>query len=265
MRKTFAVTTLGLLAAYAVAWPLLAPDALGQSHFEDARLAPGKRGVAGVHLLGTDQLGFDLSVRLAEALRVSLVVAACTALAATLIGVAVGAVAAFAGRTVDGLCMRVTDAVAALPHLLTALVVVAMFRGSVAALVIALALTHWPQVARVVRAACLETVAAPYVEATRLAGVGTGRIMRAHIVPAALPQAAVAVAMLVPHAVFHESTLSFLGVGLPPERASVGTLIADGQAGLLAGQWWAVAAPAAALIVLTVSLYALTPQAKELQ
>lgn len=94
------------------------------------RGSPRARGASGFHLFGTDQLGFDLSVRLAETLRISLVVALCTTAAATAIGVAVGAVAALTGGCVDALLMRATDLVASLPHLLTTLVVVAMFRGS---------------------------------------------------------------------------------------------------------------------------------------
>lgn len=245
---------LSALALYALLWPALAPAGWAESDYLRARTAP-----SWPHLMGTDGLGFDVSVRVAEALQVSLTVAVVTAVAATLIGIAVGAAAAAWGGRVDATLMRLTDAVASVPHLLATIVVIAMFRGSLTAIIIALTLTHWTTLARIVRAETQRVMAAEYVAVTRAAGATRTHLVRHHVLPAVAPQAAIAVVMMVPHAIWHESTLSFLGIGLAPEQASLGTLIHASRSGLLEGQWWALAAPAAVLIAATVAIAALRP------
>lgn len=245
---------LSALALYALVWPALAPAGWAESDYLRARTGP-----SWPHLMGTDGLGFDVSVRVAEALQVSLTVAVVTALAATLIGIAVGAAAAAWGGRVDATLMRLTDAVASVPHLLATIVVIAMFRGSLTAIIIALTLTHWTTLARIVRAETQRVMAAEYVAVTRAAGATRTHLVRHHVLPAVAPQAAIAVVMMVPHAIWHESTLSFLGIGLAPEQASLGTLIHASRSGLLEGQWWALAAPAAVLIAATVAIAALRP------
>lgn len=253
-RRILALLLLALVVAYAVAWPLLAPPAWVDTDYLRAGLAPGWP-----HLMGTDTLGHDTSVRVAQALRVSLAVAAGSAVAAAAIGVAVGAAASAGGARVDALLMRLTDAVAAVPHLLATVVVVALFRGSITALVLALALTHWPPVARIVRAETQKVMASGYVAASRVAGASPAGLVRHHVLPAVAGQAGLAVVVMLPHAVWHESTLSFLGIGLPPEESSLGTLVALSRADLLLGRWWALAFPAAALIVVTVAVALLAP------
>lgn len=245
---------LASIAAYAVLWPALAPAGWSGSNYLLARTGP-----SWPHLMGTDHLGYDVSVRVAEALQVSLAVAIATAVGATVIGLAVGAAAAACGGRVDAVLMRATDTAAAVPHLLATIVVVAMFRGSLTAIVIALTLTHWTTLARIVRAETQTVMAADYIAASRTAGASRAQLVRHHIAPAVAPQASIAIVMMVPHAIWHESTLSFLGIGLPPERASLGTLISSAAAGLLEGQWWALAAPSAALVAATASLAALRP------
>ncbi|WP_216694743.1 ABC transporter permease subunit [Dietzia psychralcaliphila] len=253
-RRVIAVVLLALVIAYAVGWPLLAPPGWAATDYLRAGLAP-----SWPHLMGTDTLGHDTSVRVAQALQVSLAVAAGSAVAAAAIGVAVGAAASAGGARVDALLMRLTDAVAAVPHLLATVVVVALFRGSITALVLALALTHWPPVARIVRAETQKVMASGYVAASRVAGASPARLVRHHVLPAVAGQAGLAVVVMLPHAVWHESTLSFLGIGLPPEEASLGTLIALSRADLLLGRWWALAFPATALIVVTVAVALLAP------
>lgn len=253
-RRAVAILLVALVVAYAIGWPLLAPAGWAGTDYLRAGLAPGWP-----HLMGTDSLGHDTSVRVAQALQVSLAVAAGSALAAAGIGVVVGAAACAGGARVDALLMRLTDAVAAVPHLLATVVVVALLRGSITALVVALALTHWPPVARIVRAETQKVMASGYVAASRVAGFSPARLVRHHVLPAVAGQAGLAVVVMLPHAVWHESTLSFLGIGLPPEEASLGTLVALSRADLLLGRWWALAFPAAALIVVTVAVALLAP------
>lgn len=242
------------VVAFALVWPAIVPAGMASSGYLSADLPP-----TWAHPMGTDGLGHDLSVRVAQALRVSLAVAAVAAVLAGVLGVAVGAGAAACGGRVDAALMRCTDAVAAVPHLLATVVVVALFRGSLAAIVVALALTHWPAVARVVRAEAQTIMASRYVAASRVAGASPLQLARWHVLPAVVGQAGLAMVLMVPHAVWHESTLSFLGIGMPPERPSLGTLVALSQSGLLLGRWWPLAFPTAALIAVTVAVALLGP------
>ncbi|MDJ0422824.1 ATP-binding cassette domain-containing protein [Dietzia kunjamensis] len=242
------------VVAFALVWPAIAPADMASSGYLSADLPP-----TWAHPMGTDGLGHDLSVRVAQALRVSLAVAAGAAVLAGVLGVAVGAGAAACGGRVDAALMRCTDAVVAVPHLLATVVVVALFRGSLAAIVVALALTHWPAVARVVRAEAQKIMASQYVAASRVAGASPLQLARWHVLPAVVGQAGLAMVLMIPHAVWHESTLSFLGIGMPPERPSLGTLVALSQSGLLLGRWWPLAFPTVALIAVTVAVALLGP------
>lgn len=249
MRSTTGRAWLGVLAAlvaFAVVTPWLVGDGID---LRQALTAP-----SWAHWAGTDHSGRDLLVRVAQGLRLSLAIAALSALTSVLLGLVVGAAAASLGRWADAALMRFGDGVSALPHLVLGLVVVAMWPGSVVAIVASIALTHWPTVSRLVRAEALAVRRSQYVDAARLAGASRWQVLRRHLVPAALPQALVAVVLLMPHAVFHESTLSFFGIGLQPTEASLGTLLAQARSDVLLGAWWSLVAPAAALAVTTLAV-----------
>lgn len=242
-----AVGALVAVIAYATATPWIAgPQTVD---FAQALQPPSS-----AHWFGTDHSGYDLFVRTADGLRLSLLIAAVCAVTAAVLGAAVGAVAATVGGRTDTTLMRATDTVNALPHLLLGIVIVAMFPGSLPAIIASIALTHWPQVARLVRAQILTVRSADYVEVAYLWGASRRHVFRHHLLPAAAPQAVIALLMLLPHAIWHESTLSFLGLGLSPDRASLGTLLQLARGDLLTGAWWTLAAPAGALIVTTLAV-----------
>ena len=232
---------LALIATAAVGIPLIAGEQVAD--FAAALRPPG----AG-HLAGTDHSGYDLLIRTAEGLRVSLLIAVVCAVVATVLGVAIGVAAALRGGWVDAVVMRLVDGFNALPHLVVGIVIAAMWRGEPLASIASIALTHWPAVARVVRAELLAVADAGWIQTSRLAGASHWFVARGHLLPAVTGQALVAMVMLLPHAVWHESTLSFLGVGLSPDRASLGTLLSEARGDVLTGAWWTLAVPAAALI-----------------
>ncbi|MFT4085882.1 MAG: ABC transporter permease [Gordonia sp. (in: high G+C Gram-positive bacteria)] len=232
----------GVLAVLAVALPMVAGD---QSPDFARALAPP----SSAHLLGTDHSGYDLGVRTAQALRISLVIAGLCAIFSTLIGVVIGVTAASVGGWFDALAMRVVDGFNALPHLVVGIVIAAMWRGAPVAIIASIALTHWPAVARIVRAELLALRSAGWIEAARLAGADHRFIATRHLMPAAGGQALVAMIVLLPHAVWHETVLSFLGVGLSPDRASLGTLLQQARGDVLTGAWWTLVVPGLALVV----------------
>ncbi|MFE4499297.1 ABC transporter permease [Rhodococcus sp. NPDC056743] len=248
-RFAIAVGVLVLIALYAGLVPWIAGVDDRVTDFAQARLAPSL-----AHPFGTDSAGRDLFVRVAAGIRTSLLIALACALLSTVIGVAVGTTAGLLGGWVDRFVMRGTDAVNALPHLLLGIVIVAMFRGSILAIVLSIALTHWTQVARIIRGEILNLRDRPYIDAAVLAGASRRHVITRHLVPAAAPQALIAVVLLLPHAVWHESTLSFLGFGLPPHKPSLGTLLEEARGSLLLGGWWTLVFPAAVLVITTIAV-----------
>ncbi|MCZ4590440.1 ABC transporter permease [Rhodococcus opacus] len=247
----WALVVLTTIAAYALVVPLLAGGDPRLTDFAAAYQAPSS-----AHWFGTDSAGRDLFVRGATGLRVSLVIAAVCAAASTALGLTVGVAAGALGGGVDRIVMRLVDGINALPHLLLGIVIVALYPGNLAAIVASIALTHWTQVARIARAEVRPARSATYIEAARLAGATRTRVMITHLVPAAAGQALVAVVLLLPHAIWHESTLSFLGLGLPPDQASLGTLLQDARTTVLTGSWWTLTFPAAALVITTLTVAA---------
>ncbi|MBD7917506.1 ABC transporter permease [Cellulomonas sp. Sa3CUA2] len=247
--RAFAVGGLVLLVAYAVLVPVLLPVDLDLVDY-----GTGATGPSPAHPFGTDLAGRDLFVRSAHGLRVSLVAALAGALGAVVVGAVVGAACALLGGRADRWGMRVVDGVNAVPHLLLGIVVAAALRGSLVTIVLVVAATHWTQTARLVRAELLALGAQDFYRAAVALGFTRRQLLRHHAAPRLATQLAVAFGLLVPHAVWHESTLTFLGLGLPPHQPSLGALLDLGQQALLSHAWWTLAAPAGLLVAVTVGL-----------
>lgn len=191
------------------------------------------------HWLGTDELGRDVLARLLGGARVSLAVAAATALLAALIGTALGLTAGFFGGRLDALLMRVTDGVMALPLLPLLIVLAALDPGklgippemlgsegfAIGRIVLIIGLVGWTTVARLVRAQTLAVKARDYVRAATAIGAGPGRIMLRHILPNVASPMVVAATLSVGNIILIESALSFLGLGIRPPLASWGNML----------------------------------------
>ncbi|MCS3491701.1 peptide/nickel transport system permease protein [Arthrobacter sp. JUb119] len=241
-----------LAVVYSVLVPFFSPEAVENIDLAAVYLPPGAE-----HFFGTDQLGRDVWVRAAAALRLSMLLAVASALSSTLLGVLAGTLSATAGGLVDRIITRLVDSVSAIPHLLLGVVILALWPGQGWAIILSIALTHWTQVARIVRARLLAEREAGYVKLSRASGARPLALWCTHLIPAVLPQAGIAVVLQLPHAIWHESALSFLGVGLPPQSASLGLLLEDARTGILVGAWWMLVFPAALLVLLSWSFAAL--------
>jgi peptide/nickel transport system permease protein len=204
------------------------------------------------HLMGTDELGRDLYARIVHGARYSLAIAALTALGSVVAGTILGLVAGFF-RRLDTPLMRVVDAMMSFPDILLAIALVAILGPSLINVVLALVLVYTPRVARVVRASTLVVRELLFVEAARAVGVSTARILWRHVLPNLMSPILVQASFIFAYAILAEAALSFLGVGVPPEIPTWGTMVAGSQQ--YAHQaLWIVLFPGLSIIVTALSL-----------
>jgi peptide/nickel transport system permease protein len=178
--------------------------------------------------MGSDSFGRDIYSRVLYGTRVSLLVGIGTAALALLFGIVLGLCAGYL-RWLDGPLMRVMDGVMAIPAILLAISLVALWRAGIGTVIAAIAITEIPRVTRLVRALVLSIREEPYVEAAVSLGTPTARIMFGHILPNCIPPLLVQGTYIVAFAILVESILSFLGVGLPPDIPTWGNIMAEGR------------------------------------
>lgn len=203
------------------------------------------------HPFGTDELGRDVLARVLHGARTALQIAFPPALAAATLGTAVGLVAGYAGGVVDEVLLKLIELVLVVPRFLIALVVVALFGGSLTLLGIVLAATFWPATARLVRAEAISLRERPFVEAARAVGAGDGRIVGRHLLLLVLPLVAVNCSFQAGQAALIESGLAFLGLG-DRNVVSWGAMLADAQS-YLGLAWWTALFPGLALSMLVLA------------
>lgn len=218
------------------------------------RLTPpfSRDGLGDWHLLGTDAFGRDVTVRLWLAARISLGVGIIGSLIAAVIGIVLGAIAAWRRGLTERIIVALGDALLAVPRLVLLLVTAALWGPGLGVVVGVLALTGWMSVMRLVRADVARVRALPYVEGASALGVPSSRVLWKHVLPNALGSTVVAITLGVGNAILLESGLSFLGLGIQPPAPSWGNMIAGGREWLLVAPWIALA-PGVLLIVTVVA------------
>jgi peptide/nickel transport system permease protein len=250
------VTTLLLLAAIFAPWiSPQNPYDLMQVDFMDSELPPGALGGMGqTYLLGTDANGRDMLSALLYGLRSSFLVAVSSLCFALVIGVLMGLVSAYVGGRVDAFIMRVVDVQMSFPTILIALMLLVIFGRGLDKTILALTLVQWAYFARNVRASALGERTREYVLAAQLAQIPTFRILWRHILPNCLPPLMVIASVQLASAISIESSLSFLGLGLPVTQPSLGSLISNGFAYLMGGKYWISVFPGVALVLVVFSI-----------
>ncbi len=215
------------------------------------------------YLLGTDDQGRDILSALMFGARISLMVGLASVALSAVVGVTLGLVAGFVGGTLDAFIMRVCDVMLSFPVILIALLIAgvgrALFPDAPSAmvfgvLILSISLTGWVQYARTVRGSTMVERHKEYVQAARLTGVAPLRIMRRHVLPNVLGPVMVLATIQVATAIITEATLSFLGVGAPPNSPSLGTLIQVGNKFLFSGNWWITVFPGLMLVLIALSV-----------
>ena len=242
VRRNRSVQIGGVVLTILVLIALLAPwlGTVDPSLFDPASrdLLPGKDGeittlegesIKHTFLMGSDSFGRDIYSRVIYGTQVSLIVGACTALLALAFGIVLGLCAGYL-RWLDGPLMRVMDGVMAIPAILIAIALVAMWRGSLLTVIVAIAIPEIPRVTRLVRALVLTIREEPYVEAAISLGTPVWKIMLRHILPNTVAPLVVQGTFICASGILVEAILSFLGVGLPPDIPTWGNVMAEGRA-----------------------------------
>lgn len=237
-------------------WDLSALDeklvSVRQAVFGDLQTAPW---------LGTDAKGRDLLARVVWGSRTSILAALAAALASLAIGVTWGLCAGFAGRKVDEILMRTVDALQSLPFIFLVIFLIGIVNeyrselesrfgiGRETVFYLVLGAVAWLPMARIVRGQVLGLRRSPFVEAARVAGASTPRILATHVLPNVMPVVIVSLSLTIPTVMLYEAFLSFLGLGIEPPKVSWGILAADGTEAInpIRIAWWLVLAPALAM------------------
>ncbi|SEO24620.1 peptide/nickel transport system permease protein [Salinihabitans flavidus] len=215
-------------------------------------------------LLGTDDQGRDVFSTILYGMRISLFVGVSAVLLAMLLGVMLGLMAGYVGGWTESIIMRVADVQLTFPAILVAMLIFGIAKGitppeyrnemAIWVLILAIGLSDWVQFARVVRGATLVEKNKEYVQAAKLIGRSPFAIMLRHILPNVLNPVLVIATISLALAIIAEATLSFLGVGAPPTKPSLGTLIRIGQEFMFSGEWWILLFPATTLLALALSI-----------
>ncbi|MCB1829028.1 MAG: ABC transporter permease [Chromatiaceae bacterium] len=253
-----------LLVVLSFSAPLIAPfDPYDPTQIDimDADVPPLWQTAGDVRfLLGTDAQGRDIWSSMLYGTRISITIGLFAVLLQSILGIALGLAAGYVGGRLDSFLMRLADIQLSFSTLMVAIVVLAVFQASfgtelyndlaVFMLILVIGIAEWPQYARTVRASVLAEKQKEYVDAVRVIGLSRRRIMFRHILPNTLSPILVISTVQVANAIMSEAALSFLGLGMPVNQPSLGSLINSGFQYILSGSWWITTFPALLLILL---------------
>ncbi|MEM4970216.1 MAG: ABC transporter permease [Sulfolobales archaeon] len=212
--------------------PIIAPYDPLEQRLEE-RLQPPSSS----HLMGTDKLGRDIFSRVLYGGRISLFIAISSVAISVIIGMIIGLVSGYLGGRLDNLFMRVTDMFLAFPSLILALAIAAMLRPGMVNVIMAIALSTWPQYARIARAITIQVKNEPYIEAIVSVGASRTRILVGHIMPMVIPQVLTQAMINLGGAILTAAGLGFLGFGVPPPTPEWGLMVSEGR-DLIQSHWW---------------------------
>lgn len=219
-------------------WGLVMPAEAYDADFDNKFLAP-----CAEHIFGTDFLGRDMFFRSIKGLSNSLFIGILSALVSSVLAVILGIVSALFGGWVDKIVNLGVDMCMGLPHLVLLILISCMVGRGIMGVTIAVSLTHWPSLTRIVRSEVLLIRNTTYVQAARKMGVSPIKIATGHIVPHVIPSFTVGLILLFPHAIMHEAAITFLGFGLPKEMPALGVILAESMNYITTGSWWLAVLP----------------------
>ena len=248
--------------------PFIAPyDPWDQTQFDimDSEIPPiGSPEADSRFLLGTDAMGRDMLSTILYGTGISILIGIFATLLQGALGVTIGLVAGYFGGRLDSFLMRVADIQLSFTTLMVAIVILAVFQATVGlryyedfailAIILVIGVSEWPQYARTVRACVLSAKKQEYVDAARVIGLPPGKIIFRHILPNTFSPLLVISTVQVANAIITEAALSFLGLGMPITKPSLGSLIRNGFEFIFSGSWWITAFPAIVLVILILAI-----------
>ncbi len=250
MRRSRAVVISGsilvTIIVVAIIGPLLSPHDYLQTDFDNLLHPPT---TSEAHFFGTDDLGRDAFVRTLLGVQVTMLVAIIASMVSLLIGVTYGAIAGYVGGRVDAVMMRFVDTLYALPFIFFVILLMVAFERNFLLIFVAIGAINWLDMARIVRGQTLSLREREFVDAARLSGVSTARILFRHIGPNLIGVVIVYVTLTIPQAILVESFLSFLGLGIQEPQTSLGALV-DAGVNQMEGASWMLLIPAVLLALI---------------
>ncbi|WP_274726864.1 ABC transporter permease [Taylorella equigenitalis] len=228
-----------VLILFAIFAPIFAPYDVSMQSLSEQNLPPSSK-----HWFGTDDLGRDVFVRTWYGARISLFVGIMAAIIDLVVGVSYGGFSGLKGGYTDTIMMRIVEILYGLPNLLIVILLMVVMGSSLFTIIVALTVTGWIGMARLVRGQVLQLKNYEYVEASKLLGGGNVHIIRNHLIPNTIGPIIVQMTLTVPSAIFAEAALSFLGLGVQAPHASWGVMTNDALGVILSGEWWQLFFPA---------------------
>ncbi|MEK9199942.1 ABC transporter permease [Lysinibacillus halotolerans] len=227
----FGIIALVIITLLAIFVPIFSPYSYRE------QLGVYNAAPSAAHWFGTDDLGRDIFVRVWQGARISLFIGITAAIIDLIIGVLWGSISGLAGGRLDNIMMRIADVLSAVPYLLVVIILLVVLQPGLLPMIIALSITGWINMARIVRGEVLSIKNQEYVLAARTLGANTWHLIKRHLVPNALGAILVTMTLTIPSAIFTESFLSYLGLGVPAPMASWGTMASEGNKALTSAPW----------------------------
>lgn len=244
-RTLFVTVLTAVLLLSIVMGGLLISDTGLSTNFEIKNQAPSLN-----NPFGTDWLGRDMFTRTIKGLNLSLAVGLLAALVSAVIALALGICAATLGKKVDIVITWLIDLFLGVPHLVIIILIAFSVGGGIKGVILGVAVTHWPSLARVIRVEVMQLRSAEYVQVSRHLGKSQWWVATQHLLPHLLSQFFVGLILLFPHAILHEAGISFLGFGLSPQSPAIGIILSESMRYLSTGMWWLAFFPGLALLIM---------------
>ncbi len=229
---------------------ILSGEAARVTDFSRKNLAP-----CGKYIFGTDWLGRDMLARTLKGLSLSILIGILAAAVSAVIALVLGVASAVMGKWVDEAITFVIDLIMGIPHILLLILISVALGKGLKGVIVGVALSHWPSLARLIRAEVMQLKESPYIQIAEKLGKSRWYIARKHMLPHLLPQFLVGLVLLFPHAILHESSITFLGFGLSTEQPAIGIVLSEAMKYLITGKWWLALFPGILLVVIVVLFY----------
>ena len=228
-------------------WGLCMDPAEYDVNFAEKMISPGRG-----HIFGTDVMGRDMLKRSVKAMSNSLVIGLIASAFSAFVALVFGIASAVFGGWIDRIIKLAVDLCMGLPHLVLLILISCMMGKGAVGVTVAVALTHWPGLTRIVRQEVLEVRTSQYVKAAEKMGKSPIQIAVTHMVPHVLPSFLIGLVLLFPHAIMHEASVTFLGFGLSRETPAIGVILAESMNYLTTGKWWMAFFPGLMLFIVVI-------------